>query len=294
MKASLLSAALAAAERGWRVHPLQPGTKVPAVKDWPNRATIDSIRIERCWSAGAYNVGVATGPSSLLVVDLDVPKTDEIPPAEWQLSGVTCGADVLAVLAERAGEPAPWDTYTVRTPSGGTHLYFSVSEANLTNSAGRLGWRIDTRGVGGYVVGAGSVIGDHSYVVDPDLPVRPLPAWIEQLLVAAKKPAPVSANMTDLYAEVRRRSSYAAGALRDEVENVLSARSHRNDALNSAAFSLGQLVASGLLPQALVEDALTRAGEAVGLHEDDPPRQVENAIRSGMTAGLREPRRVPA
>jgi hypothetical protein len=289
-----LAVALAAADRGWHVHPLRPGTKVPAVKDWPNRATTDTDRIRRCWSTGEYNVGVATGPSNLLVVDLDVPKVDEVPPNEWQLSGVRTGADVLAVLAERADEPAPWDTYTVRTPSGGTHLYFASPDEKLSNTAGRLGWRIDTRGVGGYVVGAGSQIDGNAYVVDPDLPVRALPDWIAAMLTVPKKPQLMSANMTNLYAEVQRRSSYAASALRDEVDGVLAAQSNRNDALNRAAFSLGQLVASGLLPEVLVEDALTRAGEAIGLREDRPYGQIERAIRSGLTAGMRQPRQVPA
>lgn len=43
------------------------------------------------------------------------------------------------------------------TPSGGAHLYYRAPEgAELRNTCGRLGWRIDTRAHGGYVLAAGS------------------------------------------------------------------------------------------------------------------------------------------
>ncbi|WP_443044077.1 bifunctional DNA primase/polymerase [Streptomyces sp. NBC_00322] len=76
-----------------------------------------------------YNIGIATGPSGLVVVDLDLPKhPDDTPPAEWAIPGVNNGADVLAVLCERHRQPYPDDTHTVRTWSGGTHLYFAAPE----------------------------------------------------------------------------------------------------------------------------------------------------------------------
>ncbi len=143
--ARLLAAALAAADRGWSVLPLRPNGKRPAFPDhtadrctradpwcrdghrgWEPRATTDPDRIRRAWSTRPYGVGVACGPSGLLVVDLDQPKPgQEPPPAAWAMDGVTDGSDVLAVLAERAGQPFPADTYTVHTGRGGTHLYFA-------------------------------------------------------------------------------------------------------------------------------------------------------------------------
>src|SRR5829696_7413899 len=126
LTAELAAAALALAGRGWRVFPVQPGRKVPAVRsDWEGRATTDPDRIIRCWAAGCWNMGVAAGPSGLVVVDLDMPKPGEEPPVEWALLGITCGADVFAELAARAGQPIP-ATFTVTTPSGGRHLYFTA------------------------------------------------------------------------------------------------------------------------------------------------------------------------
>lgn len=86
----LLTAALDAAERGWHVFPLRPGDKRPALhgesvcpgigdcagghRKWEDRATTDPDRIRRAWAHGAFNVGIATGPSGLVVIDLDMPK----------------------------------------------------------------------------------------------------------------------------------------------------------------------------------------------------------------------------
>jgi hypothetical protein len=123
---ALLTAALAAADRGWHVFPLIPNDKLPAVKHWEARATTDPARITRCWSTGPYGVGIACGPSGLVVVDLDQPKPDQTPPEAWRRPGITCGADVLAAVADQHGQPYPADTHTVLTGRGGEHLYFTA------------------------------------------------------------------------------------------------------------------------------------------------------------------------
>src|SRR5690606_4438245 len=107
--------------------------------------------------------------SRLVVVDLDVPKNvDDVPPANTP-AGVTDGASALAALAENHGEPYPSATYTIRTATGGTHLYFTAPTGpELRNTAGALGWKIDTRAHGGYVVGAGSTIDGNRYTVVDD------------------------------------------------------------------------------------------------------------------------------
>jgi hypothetical protein len=190
---ALPHAALDAAARGWHVFPLRPGDKRPAVTDWETRATTDPERIARCWAHASYNIGLATGPSGLVVVDLDMPKGPaDVPPADWALPGVTSGADVLAVLCERHNQAYPGDTFTVRTWSGGTHLYFTAPEGEpLRNTSGDkgngLGWKIDTRAHGGYVVAPGSTFADHPYETARDAPVAPLPGWLAELL----RPAPL-------------------------------------------------------------------------------------------------------
>ena len=149
--------ALAAIARGWSIFPVLPDDKRPVITDWENRATRRPDIIGKLWPAD-HNVGVACGPSGLVVVDLDCGKPLTSP---WDaMSGIVDGQDVLAVLCERHDPEWPswpdWrSTYTVQTPSGGWHLYFKATSDEIRNSTAKLGPLIDIRAAGGYVVGAG-------------------------------------------------------------------------------------------------------------------------------------------
>lgn len=288
----LLRSALDHANRGWPVFPLRPGDKRPAIRDWETRATTDPDRIQRAWTAGRYNIGVACGPAGLVVIDLDSPKPGTDIPARWRRPGIVDGADVFAVLAEDAGERLPIQTYSVRTArGGGQHLYFSTPPdgTTLRNTAGRLGWLIDTRATGGYVVGAGSRITGRSYRSILDLPVAPVPGWISALLTNGdRQSAPAAGQLVEA---VKHPSRYAATALRCELDRVLAARpGSRNHTLNQAAFALGRLAATGFLPAGLAGEALSQAANAIGL----PSGEAAATIRSGLTAGARSPRGLPA
>lgn len=111
-----LAAALRAAERGWPVFPVRPYNKHPAVRDWEHRATCDREEIIRWWAAAPYNIGIACRAAGLVVLDLDAGHGH--PPPPWADLAVTHGRDVLRILADRAGQPDPVDTYTVATPNG--------------------------------------------------------------------------------------------------------------------------------------------------------------------------------
>ena len=155
---SLLHAALLAVNAGYFVFPVRPGGKEPALdKDWEGQATRDRVVVRRWWrrTLPPHNIGIATGPSGVVVVDLDDSHGATAPEP---FAGARNGQEVLTRLAARAGAEVPTDTFTVLTPSGGQHLYFRAPpEVELRNTAGMLGWRIDTRARGGYVVGAGSI-----------------------------------------------------------------------------------------------------------------------------------------
>jgi hypothetical protein len=290
-----LAAALDAASRDWRVFPLIPGDKRPAVSDWETRATTDPDRITRAWSTTAFNVGIATGPSGLIVIDLDKPKhPGDTPPATWAEHGVTDGADVLAVLCERHGQPFPADTYNVRTWSGGTHLYFTAPEGEpLRNTAGDsargLGWKVDTRAWGGLVVGAGSTFAGHRYEATRNNPVAPLPGWLAELLRPAPLPpqTPIAVALTGR----GRRTAFLRSAINGEVQRVTNSGPHEhNNSLYVAAVALGQLAAGRELSEADVTGWLLTAALQVGQGE----REARRTIASGLRAGARRPRTVAA
>ena len=320
-------AALALAERGFAVFPLRPGSKVPAVRgDWEGLAVADPQRLREVgWPTGG-NIGIACGPSGLFVLDLDVAKGagegtrsgagSDLAPERgggeddgsgggfgFSLSpgfgigiGIdepTDGATVLRELA--AGRPIP-DTFTVATPSGGTHLYFRAPAApRLRNTVARLGPLIDTRAAGGYVVGPGSVIGGRRYEVVADLPIAPVPRWIMRELIAkfrAELPPkpPASLGRPDVAGSSRTgaaAAAYGAAALRNEVERVLAARvGTRNDTLNRAAYALGRLIGAGVLDRDLAASELFHAARRVGLSA----RESSSTLASGLGAGIARPR----
>lgn len=171
---------------GLAVFPLPPGAKAPAPPGWQRAATADPDRIRASWPTGA-NIGVGCWRSNIVVLDLDVPGGGH--------RTTVRGADSLAAACDAAGEPWP-DTLTVRTPSGGRHLYYAAPAGVVigSTSGGKtaLGEGIDTRGPGaggrgGYVVGPGSIVDGRAYEIVQDGPMAPLPAWIARMLAM---PAP--------------------------------------------------------------------------------------------------------
>ncbi len=85
-------------------------------------------------------------------------------------------------------------------------------------------------------------------------------------------------------------TSYALAALASELDSVSTAtEGGRNHALNVAAFSLGQLVAGGVLDETVVRDGLTMAAEDAGLERAESARTIE----SGMKGGALSPRDIP-
>lgn len=305
----LLAVALAAAERGFHVFPLRPGDKRPALHGtdrcprtgpcasdhatWERRATTDPDRIARCWSAAPYNVGIATGPSRLVVIDLDIPKPGAVPPEAWRLPGVKDSGDVLWWLCHWAEQPLPLETYTVTTTSRGTHLYFRHPDdgPELRNTRGEqgngLGWLIDTRAGGGYVVGAGSVVNGKRYEADYDPGIALLPGWLADRLRPAPLPPqqPVAVSLA-----ADRRGSFLRAAITGELARITGAADHHNDALYTASVALGQLVAGGALDADATTQALEHAGVSAGLKSAAARR----TIASGFRAGARRPRKVAA
>jgi hypothetical protein len=195
------------------------------------------------------------------------------------------GADVFAALAARHGGRTD-DTWTVATPSGGRHLYYRApaGRADWRNTAGQLGWHIDTRAAGGYIVAAGSVVDGRRYRVVHSVPPVELPRWLaEELAPAPVQPAGSASGPRALPQWAGHR--YGARAIEGEVERVLDAPvGQRNAALNRAAWNLARHISAGLLSRQVVEDALWEAGVAAG---GQTPAGVAATIRSAINARLR-------
>jgi hypothetical protein len=282
----LLASALLSAERGWPVIPLHPNAKRPAGhperacprtgrcaaghRTPEQRATTDPDLIHTAWANHPYNVGIATGPAGLLVVDLDVPKDKE-------QEGAPDGATSFKALCERAGEPYPL-TYEVRTPSGGRHLYFTAPPGmRLKCSVKRLAPRIDTRAWGGYVVAAGSITPEGAYEVAKAAPVVALPAWLAALLTKPVRPAAPPA-----LTPVRDGTKAARTALDRECAVIAAATeggpNGRNATLHKSACKVARFVAWGHIPRHAVEEAIQAAGESTGLSA----AECRTTIRSAM------------
>jgi len=277
----LLHAALAMAARGWHVFPCSVNGKEPALRgSWQQHATTDPQQIRDWWTRRPYNIGISCGPSGLAVIDLDMPKAP----------GQANGARSLARLCQQHRQPVPWRTFAVATPSGGLHLYFAAGDHDIRNSAGKLAPLVDVRAAGGYVVAPGSRIGDHAYTARNPVRPAPLPGWLAAILVRQPPvPAQRASAIPNLGAPA---TAYAIAALRDEVHLVAAAvDGTRHDTLNRAAYNLGQLVGAGLLPELAVITSLADAATQSGLAKQ---REILRIIHSGMNAGIRHPRAMPA
>ncbi len=167
----MIDLALHYAKLGWPVFPLVPGTKDPfkgshGFKD----ATLDTNRIEAWWHQDPLaNIGIATGRrSGVLVIDVDPRKNPQ-----W--------LDSLHQLA------LP-QTFTVRTCSGGWHLYFGFfsGDSRVTIGADLLPG-IDWRANGGYVVAVGSVVNGATYQIAKQLPIAVAPPGLLGRILASRR-----------------------------------------------------------------------------------------------------------
>jgi hypothetical protein len=234
--------------------------KHPRVLHGVSEASIDPHQIRVWWTFWPRaNVGLRTG------VVMDVADVDT---AEgWHGLRRLLGGDV---------PPGP----QVRTGSGGRHLWFRpTGYGNRVRLLPGLDWR----GSGGYVLAPPSRHasgGDYRWIRRPAVALPVGPAALVELIAGppAMPPAP--------HRPVAHPDRYAEAALDAEVRRVAEAVSGtRNDSLNRAAFALGRLVGAGLLDESEVRWELTAAARHAGLGW----AEIRGTIRSGLTAGRRQP-----
>lgn len=180
-----LGTALDYAARGWRVVPIKPGEKSPAVKKWETVATCDPKTLELWWGTRwpDHGIGIATGTETgFFVLDVDSANGKR-------------GDDSLAELEATYG-PLP-ATVEVVTGSGGRHLYFRMPVAPLRNSAGLLGVDLDVRADGGQVLAPPTIHPTTGQAYEweasshpDDVPIADPPDWLVELLTQAPATQP--------------------------------------------------------------------------------------------------------
>ena len=166
-----LDSALALAAKGFHVFPCVPNGKTPAIKDFPSKATRDPEQIERWFRGTAYNIGISTSKfgdnQCLLAVDVD------------NKNGKNGDARIFELEMEGQDFPV---SYEQSTPTGGRHIIY-VTSAPIKQGVDVLGEGLDTRGRGGYVLGAGSVIdGKYYRQINGHAHLAPAPQWLVERL----------------------------------------------------------------------------------------------------------------
>ena len=256
---SLFDEATSAHARGWFITPLRG--KVPILDRWSTEPA-PSLARQQAW-ARAGNVGLRTGAvSGIDVIDDDTPEQN---------------------AAAQLKIPK---TVTAITGSGKPHYYLRHHEG-VTNSASKLAPKIDVRGDGGQVVFVGSIHPEtlKPYVWAPGLSPDDVPVadWPAELVARLLPPKPAPRALTNGTAWARKAVENETASVRAATEGT------RNDTLNKAAFSLGQIIAGGGLAEVEVEGALLIAAVGAGL----PESESKATIRSGFKAGAMQPRSAP-
>ena len=287
----MLNVAIAYTRRGWQVFPLAECSKSPKIPAAhrtgdPLRgtchgacgrdghgfydATTDLEKILQWWTQWPNaNIGLRTGVA-FDVLDIDGP----------------VGLASLSESAPYGGEDRFASIVGPTVITGGRGYHILVTVTGLGNQAGFIP-SCDFRGDGGYVVAVGSMHRSGAPYrwlegSGPDKKaISPAPEWLIESLTNRRNRAP-----SDVKFKIAS-SPYGRAAFEGELGRlVMTPEGERNDALNRAAFSLGQLIYGGELDAGEVIPQLLKVARYIGLTDTE----IEGTIESGITAGSHTPR----
>jgi hypothetical protein len=265
--------------------------KHPRTTSGLDDATTDAATVTGWWERWPMaNIGLRTG------VVFDV----------LDLDGMTA-LDMLDLCApEGAGTIAgPW----VATGNGVHHYVQTLGQGNRAGM-GAKGSGIDWRGTGGYVVAPPSLhmsgamyewVAGH----ESTTPLASAPDWLRHL-VEQKRPAPdTKAALARRALQLDRMPQTSRAQLRTTTHGTtpygqavleratgaisMAGEGGRNHALNTSALHVGHYVAGGEIDHSDAERALLDAATRAGLGE----KESTATIRSGMNAGMAEPKSAP-
>lgn len=267
----MLNTALAYLAHGWSIFPLRQKSKVPAIPKWEQfQAERPSEALVRLWWTNNpnFNIAIVTGTiSGVFVVDCDTRQMVE------------------------AHEALPDYIPTLKSITAhGAHFFYQLPGFRVAN---RVGYGLDIRGDGGYVVAAPSIHPSGVKYQWQRAPIQPCPPKVILDLIQPKEALRTAQAQPKTFSARRavRGTAYAQSVFEREYSSIISAgKGGRNNQLNRSAYNLGQLVGDGLLNRFDVENALQQAAMMAGLNE----REALATIASGLNAGVGNPRSLRA
>jgi hypothetical protein len=274
------------------------------------------------WRAAHYpraTWAVHLGRSGLIAIDADrhggLPPANPLPGHEPMAEPPADGVAVLSWLAERVGntslEALTGETLAVETPTGGRHLIYRTAVEAWKGSSGGLrtdgtmspqclGWQIDVKAYGGFVLLPGNTTMRGQYRrISPGVEPAELPGWLVDELRRTGHdrhatperrpyyPRDVPAVSAPAAAGISKPGEYAANALRSACDELaaMSPNSGRNRKTFRSASRLAGMVAAGWIDEHVVRDELATAARACGLPEGEVRYAIDSGFRSPRPAG---------
>lgn len=239
--------------------------KHPRVK-WSKEATIDPNIIRYWWQKWPNaNIGISTGPSHLVVIDLD------------GLEGIE---NFKALVGENEIPATAMISMSGRE-EGGVHFWFRASKnIEINKSISVIGDKIDIIAKGGYIVAPPSLHATgNRYQLLSNEPVEPseLPEWLIELLIRAQN------------GQVSRDSKWeekAESILNQALKKIPKAKKgNRRTILNKQAYRVGRII--HLLNADKTRTALRDA--AMIMEEPLSPEEIEKTIDDALRDGATKP-----
>jgi hypothetical protein len=289
---SILSAALAYASAGYAVLPIGRN-KHPITENGTRDASLDETTIRAQWGIFPNaNVAIACGPiSSVFALDVDG----------------DAGRETLGALIGKHG-PLPRTPANVTTR--GYHLIFAwptdgrQPRSRCGDVRLGLGTGLDVRADGCCFTAPPSMhLSNHRYRWAAvrsifEIPPPPAPEWLLELackMPDAQRPAVAPAAPID--GEWGPCPAYSRTALDRAAREIAGTPPGRQEfTLNSEAYSIGQLVAGGVMPLKFSRDVLIWAGCKMSNGDDRRPwrrAEIETKVDRAFADALGKPRAIP-
>lgn len=213
----------------------------------------------------------------------------------------------LAAFCEQFGleideEGYPIGVPIVRTPSGGFHLYFTLPVGMIAKNWTAVSGKFVVPGIDLRTSGGGIVLIPPSVRQNGNRYewVR----WFSEIprcntgLVDALTPPEVPVSPPGVHRPYVPSPDglhpYMSAVLRNTIEQLeQTGKGGRNDALNTAALTLGHWVAGGEISEAEAKASIRGTSLWAELVRDDGQATCEATLKSGFERGLQEPRNVP-